>query len=63
MYGSGIINDVILLNYCGGVSDALLLENNHMDPDNFEDPIQRLPCYQDALVFNNGWENIVGEVL
>ena len=31
-----IINDIVISNHGGGVSDALLLKNNHMDPNNSE---------------------------
>ena len=37
--------------------------NNHMDPDNSENPNQSLPCCQNVSVFNNDWENIACEVL
>ena len=59
-----IINDMIISNHGGGVGDALLFHsNNHMDPNDSENPVQSLPHYQNVSVFNDDWENIVGKVL
>lgn len=51
-----VLSSTILLYW---TSDLLLLENNHMDPNGSENPIQSLPCCQDVSMFINDWENIV----
>ena len=60
---SAIINNINIEPW-RGVGDALLFHsNNHMDPDDSENPVQSLPHCQNVSVFNDDWENIVGKVL